>query len=240
MVIVRFEKIVLYRFTSKPMRKFNINSLILLAGGIMLLPSCPSSPRCDEFTETMYLFRLPIEIAAGSQIALGDTITVTSDFEDYVYDETAMRTYHLPDYEFYPFITLTRIDTAPRLDGFLNYAQIVSVDAEWNDSSTHSDGSSSLLLRFYYENNRYHFQVKFIIFKSGTYLLLSNSLAGVLEPHQSFPEKCRDRLADPFFAMNFPERDNNFELLLSSPDALIQSYTPDGFNAAGGFAFEVR
>lgn len=207
---------------------------ILILG--LLFQACTKKD-CD-FDGAEYEFELPASLSpARDTFRVGDTIFISSSFNDEVFEFKTQMKYSLVNFRFYPVTGVYKIDTFPAIDDGLQYFDVF-ISPEFN----YHRGGELLFGQYNYENGVYLLAFKLIPRKPGLFYLEQGSALYPLEETQEFPGKCRNKISDARVTLNGGS-DNNIGLLSDSPDphynAWILSDPDDLFYKFGGYCFYV-
>jgi hypothetical protein len=102
-----------------------------------------------------YEFEIPVTLTpAKDTFRVGDTISITSTFDDMVFERKTRQEYLLEDWNFSPITDIHKIDTSPYQNGMPFYDVIVSDTMDY-EQFMFSDGWSSLIGTYFYDNNVY-------------------------------------------------------------------------------------
>ena len=207
---------------------------------IPLMYSC--SECCKDVDCQPYQFRLPIKIDIKQDtFQIGDTIRFVSRFHHDVRDDVDGRKYKLANYEFYPSGNLIRIDTINFNGRFLDFA-IVEISTAINQIINHSDGTNSIAFKYDYKNDFYEARFRIVMTRKGHYFFFAsaNPSAFSADNKQQFDGMCGLRTQLAYYQMNDDQSDNNYHLLLASPDSLMNQTTKEDFDLSGGYCFVVE
>ena len=187
-----------------------------------------------------YLFEIPSALSpALDTFNIGDTITVTSVFDDLVYNQNSEQTFHLEDFNFFPEIFIFKLDTLGEISNIHNNFKII-ISPEYNLSLFHfSDGSSSIYGEYLHQNSVYSLKYLLIPIKQGSFYL---QFGAISNSEQDFEGKCSNLSTDISINMNNRE-DNNFYFIDDAVDPAYQLYRKnilEKFNKFGGYAFYVK
>ena len=190
-----------------------------------------------------YEFQLPVSITpAKDTYAIGDTITVISQFSSSVYEQKTEQRYLLEDFLFYPILEMTRIDVLPSSFRIEDYFDIILFPSSNYHLQTFSDDSQVLLGHYGYENDTYTIEYQLITKTPGLFILRQGHDLSKT-PEQDFEGKCKN-LGIDVAAVGNGGGDNNIHMLQDSPDPhfnermLIEPQRR--FHKMGGYCFYVR
>ncbi|MEO0779751.1 MAG: hypothetical protein AAF146_24545 [Bacteroidota bacterium] len=190
-----------------------------------------------------YIFNLPVSLSPTKDtFAIGDTITVISQFSSSVYEQKTEQRYLLEDFLFYPILEMTRIDILPSSFRIEDYFDIILFPSSNYHLQTFSDGSQALLGHYGYENNTYTIEYQLITKTPGLFILRQGHDLSKT-PEQDFEGKCKNLGIDVAAVVN-GGGDNNIHMLQDSPDPHFNEWIlidPDfRFHDVGGYCFYVR
>lgn len=174
---------------------------------------------------------------------IGDTITVTSIFNDTLYEKITAKDYNLKDFLFYPESFITKIDTIGDLEDFNEFE--VVLDSKYNFTLyNYSSGDVSLIGQYNYSNNEYSLEYKFIAKRKGIYFFrhVCSLLDQGSAENQDFVGKCSKTGVDCSVNLN-NSSDNNLQFLEVSPDPEFETVLarPERqFHKFGGYCFYVK
>lgn len=152
---------------------------------ILSLFSCRIDNGVDEFKKTCpyefeytgHYLRIPITISPHKlQYKVGDTINISTIFEDSIYDLGTQNAFKIEGFPFKPLSLLYRfIDNNTYDSGYrVNDLRIDSVyNHVYNYSSIYADGYKGYTI---YDNNKYKFESQLILKETGRYVLLFTDL----------------------------------------------------------------
>lgn len=208
--------------------------VIVLSAGSCLRKECRDIPGGYEF-------EIPVTLApAKDTFRIGDTISIMSTFDDMVFERKTQQEYLLEDWNFSPITYIHKIDTSPYQNGMLFYDVIVSDTMDY-EQFMFSDGWSSLIGTYFYNNNVYTLSYKVVPRNPGLYCIYQASAQSVND-NQDFPGKCSGISSRTAVVLN-DNTDNNIEFLSESPDTFISEWIPsrpmDRFYNGGGYCFYV-
>ena len=226
--------------------KFAILYLILISS---------TSGNKDDCAQDLYL---PVTITPEkTTYNIGDTITRSSKFSTYVtgyyYNggkENRVNEFDMSGIKWQPFTDLFKIDTfrgknLPPFSNFYPYFNL-RIDTIYNYKLiNYSNGSKNLFGEFNFVNDSFQLQFQIIPKISGIYMLKVGSLIRSSTVYkQTYPGDCYNaniNSFDVFFNVN-ENRNNNFDLLLESPDSLYNDYfhrSRENFHNLGCYCFKV-
>jgi hypothetical protein len=223
------------------------NIFIIAFTGLISLASCGKKDCENEFS-----WEIPAVFSpAKDTFNIGDTISISSIFNDRVYEQFRGEEYKLIDYNFYPKCSLIQIDSVPppeQVSGDLSeYASLI-VDSIYtfylnNDYS----GIEVALGEYTHWDNMYRLEFKLVLKRKGVYLFNFNT--NVHDPTfggQDFEGKCTN--SDVFSNVVLNNRDsNNVQMLYDAYKAYPNGYVEwvlrdvqDHFHNKGGYVFYVK
>ena len=187
-------------------------------------------------------FYLPVTvIPEKSNYKIGDTITISSKFSKFVtgyrYDggkENRVDEFNMSTIKWYPYTDFYKIDTF-RGKNLSPYSKIspyfdIKIDTIYKYAVfNYSNDASGLVGQYLYNNDSFSLQYRIIPILEGTYMICSKSLlfpGNNILGKQTYTGDCFSGSTSSFIAyMTVNEnRDNNFDLLLESPDCLYNDY----------------
>jgi len=207
---------------------------------IVLLSSSCLRKECRDIPGG-YEFEIPVTLApVKDTFRIGDTISISSIFDDMVFERKTQQEYLLEDWNFFPITDIHKIDTAPYQNGMPFFDVIVSDTMDY-EQFMFSDGWSSLTGTYSYDSNIYNLFYKVVPRNSGLYCIYQASAQSV-DDNQGFPGKCSGISSRTAVVLN-NNTDNNIEFLSESPDTFISEWIPsrpmDRFYNSGGYCFYV-
>ncbi len=191
----------------------------------------------------MYKFEIPVTLSPiQDTFRIGDTITISSNFSDQVFDRVTCQRYPLIDFRFFPQMGITDLtDTSIMTQALKYFEVIVSKDFDFR-RTMYSDGAITYIGEYNYFNNEYSLEYKIIPQKAGVYFMSHSSSILGLGDDQDFDGKCPDTGIDVYALLNEGD-DNNIEFLKDSPDEQLNEWvfldTDKRFYRVGAYAFYV-
>ena len=190
-----------------------------------------------------YVFELPVNLSpAKDTFAIGDTITIISQFSNSVYEQKTEQNYLLEDFLFYPILEMTRIDTFPSSFSIEDFFDVILIPSSSYSLQTFSDNSQVLLGQYSNQGNSYIIEYQLVTKTSGLFILRQGHDLSKT-PEQDFDGKCKNQGIDVVAILN-GGGDNNIHMLLDSPDPHFNEWIlidPDfRFHDVGGYCFYVR
>jgi len=192
-------------------------------------------------------FIIPAEIMPYSDTyKIGDTLTITSIFDKFVFDQQTEKEYNMENINWNPLLIIHKIDTNIQDSQNLQYSTNKYVDYLFEDNEydlhwfLYSSGGASLDGQFNFVNDTFKIEIKIIPKLKGTYFLKFGS--GLFMSTQEFEGKCKYTDFDVYTDMN-GDKDNNIDLLKESTnphynDWILQK--PDErFDRGGGYCYKV-
>lgn len=210
--------------------------------GIPLFLSCHKE--CNDLVN--YDFVLPATLSPTKDtFKIGDTIDISSEFSDMVFDRATNKTYKLENWKFYPETTIVRIDdTTVVTDNLSEFSYFIDPIYNYKLFS-YSDGGKSLVGQYNYQNNAYKLEYKLIPNQRGLYFLRHTTDLYNLGKKQDFEGRCPKGRAglDGYVNLN-GGADNNINMLSSSPDPHYNDWIlqkpEERFHKFGGYCFYVQ
>jgi hypothetical protein len=211
----------------------------VLVAIIMLTGSCLRK-ECRDIPGG-YEFEIPVTLVpAKDTFRIGDTISITSIFDDMVFERKTQQEYLLEDWRFFPSLRVYRIDTVPYQDAIPFMELIIGAKADLGIFQ-YSDGDLALNGEYEYRDGVYNLTYDMVVLNPGLYCLFQASRQ-TLDDNQRFPGKCSGISSRTAVVLN-DNTDNNIEFLSESPDTFISEWIPsrpmDRFYDAGGYCFYV-
>ncbi|TAK34467.1 MAG: hypothetical protein EPO28_16030 [Saprospiraceae bacterium] len=190
-----------------------------------------------------YEFEIPVELApARDTFQIGDTITITSDFLDEVYERKTDKTYRLDNLRFYPSTEIVKIDSTESISGINKYFEILLEDSLKYHYQEFSTGVQALVGQYNYSSNRYFLKFSIIAKNSGLFYL-EQGVSPDIEEHQDFDGKCSNIAIGGAVVLN-DGADNNIHMLSDSPDPHYNDWIlqkpEQRFHKFGGYCFYVK
>jgi hypothetical protein len=168
-------------------------------------------------------------------------MSISSIFEDVVYERASEQWYTLQDINFFPETAVFRIDTLDVLDSFSEFDIIVPEQYDYY-LFQYSDGGRTLIGEYNYENNTYSLEYQLVPKKKGLYCFGQGTGISVLGEGQEFEGQCCKQKTIYTYCKVNDGGDNNVDFLLQSPDSTnhrIWEKRDTKFHAAGGYCFYV-
>ena len=215
-------------------------SYLLFITFILLLISC----RKECQIAGNYAFVIPAQLNTDKDtVRIGDTLTLTSSFSNEVYERNSDKTYDLEDFKFYPYATMTRIDTVDKPGDFSEFEVLLDSNNYEFYFFSFSDGVRSLVGEYNYSAGQYDLAYQFIPKSKGLFIFCHSSVIYNLDRNQDFDGKCDRRSIDVHFRLN-NDADNNVNLLRDSPDSYYSDWVlidPQArFHDPGCYCFYVK
>ncbi|MBL7785516.1 MAG: hypothetical protein JNM36_06400, partial [Chitinophagales bacterium] len=165
-------------------------------------------------------FELPVTLSpALDTFKIDDTISISSVFEDLVYERKMNEWFLLENIKFFPQTAVTRLDTLDVLDSFSEFDIIIPDQYDYYLFQYPSSGRKALIGEYNYENNTYSLKYQLVPKKKGLFYLIHGSDISVLGEGQEFEGQCcKKNIIDAYCKMN-GGGDNNVDFLLQSPDS---------------------
>ncbi len=200
---------------------------------MLLLCSCGLFIDKECFDNNYYKFYLPFTLTpAQDTFQINDTIQVYADFSNMFLDSNSLKYYLVEDEPLYCYFAIIRLDTFGLIFPYYNFTLLVDT----GDINASSDPGQGLrLFKYVYADNRYKFYIKLVPHVAGIYWLGFGSFD---EQEVDLQKRCPSEIMEVFFTLN-DGIDNNYPLLLQSPDSIISSISKHIFDIGGGYAFHV-
>lgn len=224
------------------MKTYNLILLALLA--VFLLGACLSK-ECKEIVGhgSNYQFVIPATLSpAKDTFRVGDTIMITSVFDDMIYERLTQEHYQLIDWELLYHITIDRLDVVEHhASDVISYFDLIIKEGHEEGIFQYSTGATAFLADYTYNNGTYSLSYELVPQKSGAYVFFHTGIHG---SKQLFPGSCRGRgyESDINVELNGGS-DNNIDFLLSSPAPFYHESTLQkpqaSFHDWGGYCFYV-
>ena len=189
-------------------------------------------------------FELPVTLSpALDTFKIGDTMSISSIFEDVVYERESEQWYRLENINFFPETAVFRIDTLDVLDSFSEFDVIIPDQYDYYLFQYPSSGRKALIGEYNYENNTYSLEYQLVPKKKGLYCFGQWSSLSVLGEGQEFEGQCcKKKIIYTYCKVN-DGGDNNVEFLEYSPDPDYNTWTlqepEERFHSLGGYCFYV-
>ena len=189
-------------------------------------------------------FELPITLSpALDTFKIGDTMSISSVFEDVVYERASGQWYRLENIKFFPQTIIRKLDTISEIHRLSDYVDVLIEPIYDYSLFNYSSGNQTLVGEYLYANNTYSLAYKIIPKKKGLFYLTHGSDIWVLGEGQEFEGQCcKINTIDAYCKMN-GGGDNNVDFLLQSPDTSYAVYIyprrETKFHNFGGYAFYV-
>ncbi len=181
-----------------------------------------------------YRFTIPFEVVPMEDtISVGDTLWVSSFFEDVLTEKASGDTHLFDKNNFYSEFVLFQMDTMPiqQAEGF-SYLTTIGR----RDIVPLHGGIYTNLITPVYENGEYKFKIALIPSQKGLYYLTFTS---VLSPDTKYGLPCTYTPVYLDYDTN-NGADNHFYLIESSMDTTVKKTTLDEFNRYGCYCFVVK
>ncbi len=213
--------------------------LVFFILGIFSCSSCRDK-ECDF--PAAYEFVIPATLyPAQDTFNIGDTITVTSNFSDMVYDQKTKKKYHLVDFRFYPVTTIYKLDTSIISYNLTDFDIVVDTAYKYNYLNL-SDGNKQVVGQYRYSTTRYSLEYKIIPKRKGLFFHRFGVDVGI-DQFQDFEGKCRNKGSSATVKLNEGE-DNNVDFLLESGNEdyprLYWDKKEERFYKHGGYCFYIK
>lgn len=219
-----------------------MQKLILLYIALFFFVSCETRKESCQF-DGAYEFRLSAELSpAKDTFNIDDTIYLSSNFDDKIYERKTGDEYHLEDFKFYPRLNLIHLDSMPM---FLSLEAFeIVIDSVYDFHPFYlSDGKSNMIGEYKYSDRKYSLELKIIPKRSGLFLLSFGSALYPQDPKQEFRNKCSSKESEAFVCLNNCV-DNNIDLLNLAADTAqinwIMQKPQDRYFDGGAFTFYVK
>lgn len=219
--------------------KINYLLLIILAW-IFLAGTCDKD--CKD-SLGRYEFVLPVTVTpAIDTFHIGDTIYVSSEFSNSVYERVSDKEYLLDSFRFYPLTRIIKIDTTKGVDALNYFEFIIPEEYEYDrlnavDNTQYYVGEYSFSLE-----EGYSLEYKMVLLSEGVFFLRHSSDLSSIDGLQDFPGRCKLEGSYGICEVNEHE-DNNFYLLEDSPDPHFSEWVLEKpekrFYDLGGYVFVV-
>lgn len=216
---------------------------------LSVVPSCNSCK--DDCPEDLgngeYLFEVPVSLdPVKTNYHVGDTLTVTSFFNDNVIEHRSGGIYKLEDFDFMPATGFYYLDTA-RADTFNDpiIRAVTAFELVAVDEGTYEFNNQDYVYRgeYTYDSSHYALQIRFVMLQPGLFVM-GHSCIGARGRSQNFAGQCPDTDVSAITIWD-PPIDHNLHLLAESPDWFWRKYYEEGeyfqqrFKDDGFFAFRV-
>lgn len=189
-----------------------------------------------------YVFEIPASLSpVKDTYRVGDTISISSKFDNMVYEFKTDKHYLLDQIKFYPGTEVVKIDSLKVESGIGKYFEII-IDNNINYSfKEFSTGVQLLTGEYNYVNGMYELEFKLIAKYPGLFYL-EQAVALAFFPEQNFNGKCSNLGIEGSVNLN-NGADNNIEFLKNSPDPHYNTWIlqkpDDRFYKFGGYCFYV-
>jgi len=217
------------------------NRIILLIFGLFVFGSCIKRDNQCNFGGD-YEFILPFNLKPVQEVFhLGDTITISSNFNNPIYDRTTNEYYNLNDFEFYMSSSFFYMDTSIIDYKNLDYFDLIIDSSFWHTVFKYNNGTSDLGFQYHFKNNSYDFKIKLIPKKTGNFFIIFTSNVWLQDPKQNFQRKCPNKTSTAYIYTN-NRQDNNAHLLKESLNDYYQIFynkKETQYLDLGGYCFKV-
>jgi len=214
---------------------------ILLVFILFAFESCIKSDDQCNFGGS-YEFILPFNLKPVQEVFhLGDTITISSNFNNPIYDRTTNDSYNLNNFKFYMSSSIFYMDTSIIDYKNMDYFDLIIDSNYWHTVFKYNDGTSDLGFQYNFNNNSYDFKIKLIPRKTGNFFIFFSSSIWLQGPKQDFQKKCPNKTSRAVVYTN-GRQDNNAHLLLESLNDYYQifySKKETQYLDLGGYCFKV-
>ncbi len=193
------------------MKNFNFLFLVFL----LFTPSCGKK---DCQFGGAYQFEIPITLSPVKEIyKIGDTISISSQFSDQVYEAQTDQFYSLTDFKFYPEISIGEISDSIINRGALNDFEVIVDTLKYDFTKFFfSSGGISYDSEYLYEEGAYSLAYRIIPKVAGLYVFGQDSNTDYLDEHQGFSGKCSNKVVNVRTILN-NRTSNNMHLAKDSP-----------------------
>lgn len=196
---------------------------------------------CKPDSYLVYRWEIPVTLSpAKDTFNIGDTITITSRFQDMVKERFYGNKYKLVDYTFKPVSTLIRLDSIQNYAGFRSdFSEVQVIVPNWvnYDFTPHV-----MAMRYRYESNQYALEFQIVLKKKGVFLFKLESWLGA-GPEQEFTGRCDNFMSTAAMTLNNGAV-NNIDMLYdatptSQGDLILRGPKPEFYDKAG-YCFSVK
>jgi len=193
--------------------------------------ACPSSyndPDCSRF---WYDFDIPVTFEpADSVLHIGDTITITSQFPNKLFDHDSTDTFVFDSINFYTACGINKIDTFNNSKANFSTFDLFNIIVD-KEKYNYKKGNISFSIDYVYDGERYLLQFKIVPKYKGVYYFTFFSLLNVrldLKSEEIYSEKtgCTTEHWHPGISVN-NGIGNNKEFLKLSP---LKSFNTTVYN----------
>lgn len=140
---------------------------------VISISSCCNSCNKDKnkYEQVVFEFAIPISISSGSDtINMGDSLTVTANFSDSLFDVLSQKKYYLPNFNFKTVAVIQKL-TNPELD-INQQASAVWKFLYFNTIGSFSNFSATFAdVNYLYQNNQYKLNVKVAPNEKGVFII---------------------------------------------------------------------
>lgn len=224
------------------------NLIFISFTSILLLSSCK-----DKCTDHVFYWEIPATFSPTKDtFNIGDTITITSRFNDVVYEQYNKKQFHLINYKFFPECSLLQIDSIPPseydLAGKLStYADLIVDSSYVFYLGDDVNGFEVARGDYKYSDKTYMLEYKLVLKKKGLFLFNhSSNLNENLLGGQDFVGRCPNSEELGKVLLN-NGASNNVEMLYDGYDTYQGGYIEfllrdiqKLFHDKGGYCFYVK
>ncbi len=199
------------------------------------LPGCEGT---NGSSGTGYEFEIPFTISpAKDTFAIGDTITIMSNFGDSLYNHLSQKYYQIGDFDFLISIYINDLKTDPMI-GTKNYSVFPVIGTTKEELS--SIGKQFFIKHEYKENN-HRYTAKIILQEAGYFVFSPQSFISVyklsdLEQHIT---DCEYESVNLTYNTNH-SIDNNLYMNQFAADNDIRNWTYENIKMGGFYFFYVK
>ena len=195
-----------------------------------------------QINGSSYEFVLPFTLSPAQEIYhIGDTITISSEVKNPVFERKTGNYYTLDDFKFYLVNDIYKMDTSASGYFSMEYFDLIIDKVSYYNLYKFSDGSNHLQLQYYYLNNKYILNYKLVLKKHGLYLFKLWSDINYRNGDQWFEGKC-DNIENHAVVFMNGRSDNNINLIDDAYNAdyhIFKSNRELVYLDAGGYCFKV-
>ncbi len=221
-----------------------LRRVFLFVGMFAMLSSCTKK---DCQFGGAYQFEIPATLSpAKTTYRIGDTISISSQFSDQVYEAITDKTYSLYNFRFYPIFKIDEISDSIIDQTALNNFEVIidTIKYKFNKFIFSSGPAVAYDGEYLYENEEYSLSYKLIPKTTGFYSFFQSTLIGDIgDEEQDFPEKCRNKGINIRTILN-NRANNNINLARNSPNEWYNTRIfhkhEERFTYLGGYIFYVE
>ncbi len=198
------------------------------------LPGCEGT---NGSTGTGYEFEIPFTISPSKDtFAIGDTITIESNFDDSLYNHLSQKYYQIGDFDFLISAYFDDLKTDP-LIGTRDFDIIAITGTSREEPSSFG---KQFFIKHDYKENKHRYKVKIVMQKKGYFVFFPGSFISdykLSELGQRITD-CDQESVNLFFSTNFGE--NNSYMKQYASDHNVREWKENDIKSGGLYFFYVK